>query len=304
MSRRLTFVFAAPFCVGSLAGCEAGNKSEAEDAPTGPSVRIVAPRMDQVLESGDVHLMLDLRDYVVSMAKPKEGGPNPYAEGSGQHVHVIVDDAPYVAVYDNDGKWQKGEWYADANGNGAYDAGETFTDMGAQKAIDLPKALKPADPKPLAEGTHVVRVFPSAGPNDAKGAKWHESRKNPGAFAWVRFHVKARGKADLQDFDADRHPTLTYSRPKGEYVLGAADAPLLFPLMLDFYVTGTRLSKDGVRVQASFDGKALDPITEWKPVSLPEAAAGEHTVVIELVDRDGKPVPGPFQRTERKITVR
>jgi hypothetical protein len=275
MSRRLVVGFAAPLCALALAACDAGDKAPKEDAPKGPSVRITSPRMDQVLDTGDAMLMLDVRDYVVGEAEKQANGAG-YAKGSGQHVHVILDNLPYLAVYD------------------------------VSKGIDLRKARpKSGDAwPPLEEGTHVVRVFPSAGPNDPEGRQWHESRKNAGALAWVRFHVRLRGDPRLQEFDADARPTLTYSRPKGEYVRGGTDGALLFPLMLDFYVSGTTLAKDGHRVAATFDGKALDPITEWKPVSLPEAAPGEHTVVLELVDKDGKPVEGPFNRTERKITVK
>ena len=308
MSRRLLSGCAALCCALPLAACDAGDKSAAENAALGPAVRIVSPRMDQVLDGPDVTVMFDVRDYDVSMAKSAEGtksaegAANPYVSGSGQHIHLILDNEPYQAIYDDNGSWDKGEPYEDANKNGKYDPGEKFTDVGVQQGV-------PLDPKKLTPGTHWLRAFPSAGPNDAKGAAWHESRKNPGAFAWIRFHVKVRGEQKRQDFDATKNPTLTYSRPKGEYAQGKPESPLLFPLLLDFYVTGCALSKDGYRVQASVDGKALDPIFEWGPSAprrhLPsDLASGDHMVALDLLDKDGKPVDGPFNHTERKITVK
>lgn len=251
----------------ALAGCEAGNK-ESVNKVAGPTLYLTTPRMDQVVDvpkgadgAYEVAVGIDLRDYTLSEAK--RGADGQYPKGSGQHVHVILDDEPYIAVYD---------------------------------------VSKPYTLKVKTEGTHVLRVFPSAGPADAKGAKWHESRKNPGAFAWVKFHVKKKG-GDRETFDGTK-PFLTYSRPKGDYALGTADTPLLFPLMVDFYVSNTTLSKGGMSVRVTFDGKNVAELTEWKPYFLEgEPAAGEHTVVLELLDRNGNPEPGGFTRTERKLKV-
>ena len=263
-----------------LAACDAGNDGKPAGSP-GPRLSISAPRMDETLASDRVELMLDLRNYEIGKD----------ASGAGPHVHVILDDEPYEAVYD------------------------------VSKGIPLGKAGEDGV-KRLAEGTHVVRVFPSAGPPKKDGdAEHHESRKNDGAFAWVRFHVKKAG-GPLGAFDATL-PTLTYSRPKGEYAAGSRESNRL---LLDFYVTGTRLAPDGHKVRVTVDGKdatltdkagapVTGPLTEWKPYLIsPTPAAGEHTVAIELLDKDGKPVthatrdgaphPIAFPRTDRKITIK
>jgi hypothetical protein len=260
----------------SLAACDAGNKPELDRA-AGPSLYITSPRMDQTLTpepkkdaqgkpvepaTWTVPVMLDLRDYVVGPAERKPGGAG-YVEGSGQHVHVILDDEPYLAIYD----------------------------------VSKPVQLDVKTP-----GTHVVRAFPSAGPADAKGAKWHESRKNAGAFAWVRFHVKEKG-GPLADFDGKR-PLLTYSRPKGEYKLDGPDKALEFPLLVDFYLNNVSLERGGYRVRMTLDGGTPVVYTEWKPQTIaPDPAPGDHTVLLELIDRDDNVVEGPFNKTERKIKV-
>jgi hypothetical protein len=254
----------------ALCACDAGDRARAQNASTGPQVFVTSPRMDQVLPLDDkatgFEVAIDLRNYEVGKV---DDGKN------GQHLHVILDDNPYQACYD------------------------------ASKAFryDLTKDAA----KTLTEGTHVLRVFPSAGPKDPKGAVHHESRKNPGAFAWVRFHVKSKG-GPLVDFDGSK-PLLTYSRPKGEYVPGTPEATRL---LLDFYVTGCTLSKDGYKVRATVDGGSEKTITEWKadydwrnPYFLePTPPAGPHKVAIELLDADGKRVEGPFNRTERTITIK
>lgn len=263
----------------AAAACDAGTKPADQGNP-GPQLSIVAPRMDHVYRFEDdstksetVEVLLDLKNYVIGEAK--KGADGKYEAGTGQHVHLILDNGAYDAKYD------------------------------VSKAITL-------DPKLLTAGTHVLRAFPSAGPADGKGARWHEARKNAGAFAWVRFHVGKKG-GDLADFDGTK-PLLTYSRPKGSYALGSPDKALLFPLMLDFYVTGCTLSKDGYRVQATIDGKSatmlpdgktlVDVIDEWKPQSIqPDPAVGDHTIVLQLIDEKGKPVEGPFNRTERTIKI-
>jgi hypothetical protein len=235
----------------ALAACDAGSRPGREAA--GPELYIAAPRMEQVLASDAVDVVLDLRRYAIG--RVEDGG-------NGQHVHLILDNAPYQAIYD------------------------------VSKPIRL-------DPALLTEGTHVLRAFPSAGPKDAGGALHHESRKNPGAFAWVRFHVKSRG-GPLADWDG-RAPLLTYSRPKGDYKTGS---PELARFLVDFYVTNAKLGPGDDSVRATLDGKVVGEWTEWKPwVLATPPATGDHTMVLELLDRDGKPVPGAFNRTERKFRV-
>jgi hypothetical protein len=248
-------------------GCDAGRES-ADTSSKGPTLTITQPRMDQVLgdpndkaEKTKVEVVLDLRDYEIGKV---DDGKN------GQHVHLIVDDEPYQAIYD------------------------------ASKAIPLQ----------LGAGTHVLRAFPSAGPKDPKGALHHESRKNAGAFAWVRFHVKRKGDdPDVLAFDATKNPTLTYSRPKGDYKVGQ---PELARFLLDFYVTGTSLSPTGAHVRATLDGnpvvdaatkKPLGDVAEWTRYVIESPAVGDHEMRLELVDREGRPIPGPYNDTRRKFRV-
>jgi hypothetical protein len=247
----------------ALGACDSASKSGTCGA--GPTLSITSPKMDQTLADGSaVQVMFDVQNYALTGKIDPEKNPN----GNGQHVHLIVDNEPYAAVYD----------------------------------VTTPTKI---DPKLMTEGTHIIRAFPSAGPKDEKGAAHHESRKNDGAFAWVRFHVKSKG-GPLETFDGKK-PLLTYSRPKGTgataYKVGSPEQK---HFLVDFYVTNAKLGKGDLTVRATLDGKALPDFTEWKPLFLDgdqAPAVGDHTMTLELLDADGKPVEGPFNKTERKFAV-
>jgi hypothetical protein len=280
---------AAFVAFAALSACDAGGKN-ADVSSHGPQLHISSPRMDHVFADPEkAEVLFDLRDYEIG--KVEDGK-------SGQHVHLIVDDMPYEAIYD------------------------------VGKPIPLRDFAKKQPGQivapPLSEGTHVIRAFPSAGPKDKRGMLHHESWKNPGAFVWLRFHVVKKG-GDLEGFDASK-PTLTYSRPKGEYKVGS---PELDRFLIDFYITGTRLQKGGHAVRATLDGRQLtleqpkkdkdgkDIVkdgkpemervpalyTTWQRETIASPAVGEHELLLELVDRDDKLVEGPFNSTTRKFKV-
>lgn len=127
----------------------AGERTPLEGAP--PTLRILSPRNDQLVRGERVSLRLQLRGW--------ELAPHP-----GNHVHVIVDDEPYIAVRDV----------------------SASLDLGALVQENLGHALAP--------GTHVVRVFPSR--------SHHESVKEGAPFAMVVFHYRERTDGFELDRDA------------------------------------------------------------------------------------------------------
>lgn len=142
----------------------------------------------------------------------------------------------------------------------------------------------------LAEGTHVARVFP--------GWETHESVKTDGAFAMLVFHV---GRPTPNFGFNPRAPMLVYSRPKGTMTGPAADR-----LLLDWYLVNVPagdLGPEGVRVRPTIDGQAFDAMTAWQPHYIEHLPAGEHTIVLELLGRDGQLIAGPFNRVERRIVI-
>jgi hypothetical protein len=172
----------------------------------------------------------------------------------GNHVHFIVDDEPYIAVRD------------------------------LSQPVDLGALVRENLGHPLAQGTHVLRMFPSRG--------HHESVKDGGAFAVVVFHVGSATEGFQFDPTA---PLLTYSRPKGCNPAGER-------VLLDFFVTNATLAPDQHRVRWTLDGRSGE-ITQWVPHWMDGLGEGEHSIQLTLVGADGNPVAGPFNDTTRTFTV-
>ncbi|MBX3272633.1 MAG: hypothetical protein KF729_20400 [Sandaracinaceae bacterium] len=207
-----------------------------------PTLRILAPQNGATVRRGNVMLRVSLQRWSLA--------PDP-----GPHVHVIVDDEPYIAVRD------------------------------VSQPIDLNALVQANLGHELAEGTHVVRVFPSRG--------HHESVKSAGAFATVTFHY--RTATEGFSFDASA-PLLTYSRPKGCSVRGQR-------LLLDFFVSNATLAEDGHRVRFRIDESIEGDITSWVPHFIENLPVGSHTIELTLLDASGAAVPGPFNAPRRVIRV-
>jgi hypothetical protein len=244
-------------------------------------LKIVSPAKDAVITGSKVDVKLDLSGDLKGYMPHKDP-----ATGKGNHIHVILDNQPYEAYYE----------------------------LG-----------QPFELRNVVAGKHTLRVFPSR--------PWHESYKNDGAFQMVTFTVKGGGDAakptttssgqtmannnsspattaprEGKDFPASTagevdstKPLLTYSRPKGEYKDADAD-----PIMIDFWLTGAKLKADGgeYRVRYIVDDAEPKFIDKWEPIWLSGWLNGKHTVRLELLDKDGKPVEnGGYNTTSREITV-
>jgi hypothetical protein len=256
-------------------------KARGEQDEAKPTLKIVSPAKDAVIAGSKVEVKLDLSGDLKGYMPHKDP-----ATGKGNHIHVILDNQPYEAYYE----------------------------LG-----------QPFELRNVVAGKHTLRVFPSR--------PWHESYKNDGAFQMVTFTVKGGGDAakptttnsgqtmannnsspattaprEGRDFPASTggevdaaKPLLTYSRPKGEYKDADAD-----PIMIDFWLTGAKLKADGgeYRVRYIVDDGDAKFIDKWEPIWLSGWINGKHTVRLELLDKDGKPVEnGGYNTTSREITV-
>lgn len=256
-------------------------KARGEQDEAKPTLKIVSPAKDGVITGSKVEVKLDLSGDLKGYMPHKDP-----ATGKGNHIHVILDNQPYEAYYE----------------------------LG-----------QPFELRNVVAGKHTLRVFPSR--------PWHESYKDEGAFQMVTFTVKGGGDAakptttnsgqtmannnsspattasrEGKDFPASTagevdsaKPLLTYSRPKGEYKDADAD-----PIMIDFWLTGAKLKGDGGehRVRYIVDDNEPKFIDKWEPIWLSGWINGKHTVRLELLDKDGKPVDnGGYNTTSREITV-
>ena len=118
---------------------------------------------------------------------------------------------------------------------------------------------------------------------------WHESLKEPGAFAMVTFHV---GEKDGKNAPDPKAPLLTGNRPKGKYPKGEAHK-----VMLDFLVRNCPVADkdvpDSCRVRYRIDERPEVTLTKEEAVWLTDLPPGKHLYVVALT-KDGKIIEGPF----------
>jgi hypothetical protein len=149
----------------------------------------------------------------------------------------------------------------------------------------------------LKEGTHTLRAFPSR--------EWHESiKQEDGAnFTFITFYVKAP-TANL-NIDKSK-PLLTYSRPKGEYRWKEDPRGV----MIDYYVSNAKIGSNDYKVRYTINGSRPFQVSRWEPIWLKweEIPPGEYKIVMDLVDKNNKPVPFKvgnldYNHTERTFKV-
>ncbi len=138
----------------------------------------------------------------------------------------------------------------------------------------------------LEEGNHVVLAFISR--------SYHESLKHKEAYVLSQFQVGDKVIQDPIDLSAQH---LFYSRPKGSYNISEASK-----IFLDFYLVNTEISAGNNYVRVAIDGDEFK-ITSWEPYIIEGLKAGVHTIKIQLYDKDGNYIEGPFNTTERTFTV-
>ncbi len=147
----------------------------------------------------------------------------------------------------------------------------------------------PTFTKPVKDGNHVVLSFLSR--------SFHESLKHKKAYDLRVVNVGGNSTGPGTAFNTGA-PHLFYSRPKGEYV-----GPDTKKIMLDFYLVNTDLAKNGNKVRATINGTEF-MIDKWQPHSIEGLPMGENTIKLELMDKSGMVIPGPFNVVERKFTLK
>ena len=258
-----------------------------------PTLRFVEPRDGATINGSTVNLKLalsgDLKGY-----KP---GKDP-ATGMGNHIHVILDNQPYEAYYNLDQPFElrnvtEGKhtlrvfasrpWHESYKNAGSFQM-VTFTVKGGGDAA-----------KPTTTNSGQVMA-------DNKNSANKGGNANMTATSNTAPPREGKDMASSTATDVDaKKPLLTYSRPKGEYKGGDAEA-----IMIDFWLSNGKLQGDGgvYRVRYTVDGGEAKFLDKWEPIWLKGWAAGKHTVKLELVDKDGNPVAnGDYNSTSREITV-
>jgi hypothetical protein len=272
-----------------------------------PVLKIVSPAKGAVINGSTVQVKLDLSGDLKGYMPHKDP-----ATGKGNHIHVILDNQPYEAYYELgqpfelrnvvEGKhtirvFPSRPWHESYKNEGAFqmviftvkgggDAGKPTTTNSGQ-IVSNNNAKATSAPSPSATPSVSSKSSPSANANTS------------GTPAAPR-EGKDMASSKAGDVDPAK-PLLTYSRPKGEYKDADAD-----PIMIDFWLSNAKLKGDGgdYRVRYIIDDDEARYIDKWEAVWLSGWISGKHTVRLELIDKDGKPVEnGGYNTTTREITV-
>jgi hypothetical protein len=129
---------------------------------------------------------------------------------------------------------------------------------------------------------------------------YHESVKHKEAA--VLAHIRVDEQGALHRIDDTLKPMIFYSRPKGDY-LGKDTANVL----LDFYPTNVTLGGD-YRVRAEIKNEVTGKSSsftfdEWKPKFIQGLGAGNASVTLTLIDKDGKAVGGANTSVTRNFKL-
>ncbi|OON70821.1 hypothetical protein [Hymenobacter sp. CRA2] len=141
--------------------------------------------------------------------------------------------------------------------------------------------------KDIPDGQHVVLSFLSR--------SYHESLKHRSAYD-LRVITVGKSAAQPMAFDV-KAPHLFYSRPKDVYTGNDAKS-----VMLDFYLVNTTLGPEHNKVRATINSTEF-LLDQWAPYMMEGLPMGENTIKLELVDADGKVIPGPFNTVTRTFTL-
>ena len=247
-------------------------KARGEQDEAKPTVKIVSPGKDAVINGSKVEVKLALSGELKGYMPHKDP-----ATGKGNHIHVILDNQPYEAYYELGQPFElrnlvagkhtlrvfpSRPWHESYKNAGAFQM-VTFTVKGGGDSSKPTTTNSGQTMAPAGEG----KDFPASTAGDVNSSK----------------------------------PLLTYSRPKGEYKGADAD-----PIMIDFWLTGAKLKGDGgeYRVRYIVDDDEPRFIDKWEPIWLAGWINGKHTVRLELLDKGGRPVEnGGYNTTSREISV-
>jgi len=244
------------------------NEEENTDNTTEKSVEAAVPKITLEKLDGspaytDASLILDTKELI----EAKESGEMEFSFAIENYDLGVQTKGPNAQKLANSGKGQHIHFILN---NQPYSA-----------------HYQPKFKKEIPEGVHHLVAFLSR--------SFHESVKNKNSVVVKKLAI---GKNPEDKFELDmKAPTLIYSRPKGTYKGKDAEH-----ILLDFFVLNTTLSENGHKVRATINGEEFI-ITEWTPHVIKGLPLGEVTIQLELVDKNGTLLPGPFNKVTRTVML-
>jgi hypothetical protein len=251
-------------------------KERGEQDTAEPELTVDSPKEGETINSSTVKVKVKVDGNI------KQGKDD---KGTGNHVHVILDNQPYAAHY----MWDEG--FELRNVPDGEHTLRMFASRPWHESYKNEKAFKTIKFTVKDGKADETKPTTDANGNKMADARSEEKRETEGT------DVKESKAGDV-DFSK---PMLTYSRPKGEYKGADAEA-----IMIDFWLANAKLTGDGgeYKIRYSINDGEAKMLEKWEPVWLKGWKDGTNTVKLELVDKDGKLVEnGGYNSTTREITV-
>ena len=227
-------------------------------------IEIVFPEKSEIKHNEPVRLQLKISGFALRTNSEFSRIKELWNDPEGQSIHVIVDNRNFFSINRSNIK--------------DIDSRESFRTQIIE--IDIPFYL--------SSGEHIVRAFPVR--------SYNESLKNRGTLAVETFYFRSKQDTINQNLSG---PYLTYNEPAGTFDYGKDQ-----PILLDFLITNTELSRDGYKVELSIDGKVQSYLTSWVPYYIYGLKKGTHVIRLRLLDPQNNLVSGEFNDFKETIVVR
>lgn len=253
-----------------------------------PQLSFIAPTLDQELPA---------TSPVASAAgrAPTQQTTKPAAPQKAPRAVLVGDFEVELSVKDWDPKVEGAHihFILDEGKNGQ----TTVWPAGTRTQFDVPLSLSALSRnRPLEAGEHVLAAYGCR--------KGHESIKGAGALAVVRFWV---GPKLAQQRWTPTLPMLLFFHPEVQFdEAGGARA------LIDWQQSGITLGAGQYRLDLSInegaaprDERRTFSITEWRPYLIEglKKEAGAYAMTLQLVDRSGKPVLGPWSSASQAMSM-
>ena len=250
-------------------------KARGDQDQSEPELTVESPKEGETINSSTVKI------------KVKVGGDLKMGKddaGTGNHVHVILDNQPYAAHY----MWNEG--FELRNVTDGEHTLRMFASRPWHESYKNEKAFKTI--KFTVKDGKADETKPTT---DDSGNKMADAKTEEKKAEGTEVEDSTAGNVDFTK------PLLTYSRPKGDYKGADAEA-----IMIDFWLSNAKLTGDGGEYKVRYTINNGEPkmLEKWEPIWLTGWKDGKNSVKLELVDKDGKPVTnGGYNSTTREITV-
>ena len=266
-------------------------KARGEQDEAVPSLKIISPARDGVINGSKVDVKLELSGDLKGYMPHKDP-----ATGKGNHIHVILDNQPYEAYYEINQPFELRNLAEGKHTLRVFPSRpwhESYKNVSAFQMVEFTVKGGGDASKPTTTKDGQTMASPTKSP---------AAKSDPSAVPSATPAREGKDYAASKAGDLDpAKPLLTYSRPKGEYKDADAD-----PIMIDFWLSNGKLQGDGgqYRVRYSVDGGEAKFLDKWEPIWLSGWINGKHQIKLELVDKDGNLVDnGGYNSTTREINV-